>query len=128
MGVAVVSESAPDPEARPVCRDSHDFFALLNSPQDMASKRGAAERTTIGVTMRLLFAVLIGLVFLQPAQSALPLRDGDLVFQTSRSGQSLAVQRAPHSRWSHVGVVLMRGGKPFVFEASATVRYTPLKE
>jgi hypothetical protein len=58
--------------------------------------------------------------------AAAPLRDGDLVFQTSRSGQSLAIQRATHSPWSHMGVVLMRQGQAFVFEASATVRYTPL--
>jgi uncharacterized protein YycO len=60
------------------------------------------------------------------ATAAPPLRDGDMVFQTSRSGQSIAIQRATHSRWSHMGVIVMRDGKPFVFEASATVRYTPL--
>jgi uncharacterized protein YycO len=58
--------------------------------------------------------------------AAAALRDGDLVFQRSRSGQSRAVQLATHSPWSHMGVILMRDGKPFVFEASATVRYTPL--
>jgi hypothetical protein len=58
--------------------------------------------------------------------AATPLRDGDLIFQTSRSGQSLAIQRATHSPWSHMGVIVLRDGKPFVFEASATVRYTPL--
>jgi uncharacterized protein YycO len=54
------------------------------------------------------------------------LRDGDLVFQTSRSAQSVAVQRATGSRYSHMGIVLLRNGKPFVFEAAGTVRYTPL--
>jgi hypothetical protein len=53
-------------------------------------------------------------------------RDGDIVFQTSRSGQSEAIQRATHSPYSHMGVVLLRDGKPYVFEAIATVRYTPL--
>ncbi len=55
-----------------------------------------------------------------------PLRDGDLVFQTSRSRQSEAIQRATHSPYSHVGIVLFHGGKPYVFEAVETVRYTPL--
>ncbi len=55
-------------------------------------------------------------------------REGDLVFQTSRSAQSLAIQRATHSPFSHMGVVLFRAGKPFVFEAVATVRYTPLAD
>jgi|SRR6188768_1886095 len=61
-----------------------------------------------------------------PALAAKPLRDGDIIFQTSHSGQSIAIQRATHSPYSHVGVILYRDGKPFVFEAIATVRYTPL--
>jgi uncharacterized protein YycO len=55
------------------------------------------------------------------------LRDGDIIFQTSRSAQSLAVQRATRSPYSHMGLVVLRSGKPFVLEASATVRYTPLQ-
>jgi uncharacterized protein YycO len=54
------------------------------------------------------------------------LRDGDIIFHTSRSAQSAAIQRATHSPYSHVGIVFLRDGKPFVFEAIATVRYTPL--
>lgn len=54
-------------------------------------------------------------------------RDGDIVFQTSKSAQSVAIQRATSSPYSHMGLVLFRGGKPFVFEASATVRFTPLR-
>jgi hypothetical protein len=53
-------------------------------------------------------------------------RDGDIIFHTSRSAQSAAIQRATHSPYSHVGVVFFRDGKPYVFEAIATVRYTPL--
>lgn len=55
-----------------------------------------------------------------------PLRDGDIIFQTSRSAQSAAIQRATHSPYSHVGLVFMREGQPYVFEAIATVQYTPL--
>ena len=65
-------------------------------------------------------------IFATSAMAATPLRDGDILFQTSRSGQSLAIQRATHSPYSHVGVILYRDGKPFVFEAVATVRFTPL--
>jgi len=63
-----------------------------------------------------------------PAGAAESLRDGDIVFQTSRSGQSLAIQRATHSPWSHVGIVFIRDGKPYVYEAIATVRFTPLED
>jgi hypothetical protein len=55
-----------------------------------------------------------------------PLRDGDIVFHTSRSSQSVAIQRATGSAYSHMGVVFYRAGKPFVLEAVSTVRYTPL--
>jgi hypothetical protein len=55
------------------------------------------------------------------------LRDGDIIFQTSKSGQSLAIQRATNSPYSHMGLVVFRDAKAFVFEASATVRFTPLK-
>ena len=55
-------------------------------------------------------------------------RDGDIIFQTSRSAQSAAIQRATHSAYSHVGVIFIRDAKPYVFEAVATVRYTPLAQ
>lgn len=58
----------------------------------------------------------------------LPLHDGDLIFHTSRSSQSVAVQRATGSRYSHMGMVVHRSGKPYVLEAVATVRYTPLDQ
>ncbi|MEJ8856088.1 YiiX family permuted papain-like enzyme [Variovorax robiniae] len=61
------------------------------------------------------------------AQAAV-LKDGDIIFHTSRSAQSVAVQRATGSRYSHMGMVLYRDGKPFVFEAVDTVRYTPLAQ
>lgn len=53
-------------------------------------------------------------------------RDGDLIFQTSRSAQSVAIQRATGSVYSHMGLVLFRDGQPYVYEAIATVRFTPL--
>ena len=61
--------------------------------------------------------------------TALPaVQDGDIIFHTSRSSQSVAIQRATKSRYSHMGIVLSRQGKPYVFEAVGTVRYTPLAE
>lgn len=61
------------------------------------------------------------------AAAAEPLKEGDLLFQTSRSRQSKAIQLATHSKYSHVGILFFRGGRPYVFEAVRTVRYTPLK-
>ena len=53
-------------------------------------------------------------------------RDGDVIFQTSHSSQSLAIQRATGSPYSHMGLVFVRDHRPYVFEAEATVRFTPL--
>lgn len=55
------------------------------------------------------------------------LRNGDIIFQTSRSGQSLPIQLATRSPWSHCGIVYLKDGKPFVFEASTEVKLSPLK-
>ena len=72
--------------------------------------------------------VALALVLSSSASHAAALKDGDIIFHTSRSAQSIAVQRATGSRYSHMGIVLLRGGKPYVFEAVSTVRYTPLAQ
>jgi hypothetical protein len=56
------------------------------------------------------------------------LRDGDIIFHTSRSAQSVAIQKATHSKYSHMGIVFFRDGSPYVYEAITTVQYTPLKK
>jgi len=53
-------------------------------------------------------------------------QDGDLIFQTSTSGQSKAIRLATGSEWTHVGVIFMQGGRPMVFEAVQPVKTTPL--
>jgi hypothetical protein len=71
--------------------------------------------------------LVVALVYWSACSGALPsARDGDIIFQTSRSSQSVAIQRATHSPYSHMGIVFFRHGQPYVLEASATVRYTPL--
>ncbi len=53
-------------------------------------------------------------------------QEGDIVFHTSMSAQSLAVQAATGSPYSHMGIVLFQQGKPLVFEAVQPVKFTPL--
>ena len=55
-------------------------------------------------------------------------RNGDIVFQTSLSTQSLAIQRATHSRYSHVGIVYIEHGEPYVYEAVQPVSLTRLED
>ncbi|MBK6849739.1 MAG: hypothetical protein IPG96_20110 [Proteobacteria bacterium] len=63
-----------------------------------------------------------------PPPPGLVLRDGDLVFQTSLSGQGEAVALATGSRYTHMGVVLLLGGRPVVLEAVQPVQLTPWPE
>jgi hypothetical protein len=60
------------------------------------------------------------------APPAAVLRDGDIVFQTSLSAQSRAIQLATHSRYSHMGMVFRVGSRMMVIEAIEPVRWTPL--
>lgn len=52
-------------------------------------------------------------------------QNGDIVFQQSRSSQSAAIALATKSRYTHMGIVTVRDGKPFVFEAVQPVKLTP---
>jgi hypothetical protein len=79
------------------------------------------------MTKRAFLFIIFLLSFAGGSAFAGSLRDGDIIFQTSRSAQSLAIQRATHSKYSHVGIIFVRGGKPYVYEAIKTVRYTPLE-
>jgi len=80
------------------------------------------------VTRRLLLAVAILLLCAcdRAAEGRPRLQDGDIVFQTSASAQSQAIQAATHSPYSHMGLVVFRDGQPYVLEAIAHVQLTPL--
>ena len=65
-----------------------------------------------------------------PAQQELSqhIQSGDIIFQTSKSSQSKAIQLATHSRYSHMGIIYENGGDYFVYEAIQPVKLTPLSE
>ena len=67
----------------------------------------------------LLFASYTAIANYQP-------HDGDIIFQSSQSNQSKAIEQATNSPYSHVGIVFIKNGKPYVFEAASKVIYTPL--
>ena len=56
------------------------------------------------------------------------IREGDLIFQTSLSGQSRAIQLATHSQYSHCGIIHIKGNDYFVFEAVEPVKWTALNK
>lgn len=54
------------------------------------------------------------------------IKNGDLIFQTSLSGQSKAIQLATKSKYSHCGLIYKDGNDFYVFEAVQPVKLTPL--
>lgn len=54
------------------------------------------------------------------------IRSGDIIFQTSESSQSQAIQLATHSKYSHMGIIYEIDGNYFVYEAIQPVKLTPL--
>lgn len=56
-----------------------------------------------------------------------PFHNGDIIFQTSQSGQSLAVSYATHSKYTHCGLLFNDGGTWYVYEAIGPVKKTQFK-
>ena len=56
------------------------------------------------------------------------LKNGDIIFQVSRSGQSKAIQLATKSQYSHMGIIYENADGFFVYEAVQPVKLTRLKE
>jgi hypothetical protein len=71
--------------------------------------------------------VLLGLLSCSPASKYQP-QNGDIIFHISKSSQSLAIQKATKSKYSHMGIIYVTKGTPFVFEAVGPVNFTPLRD
>lgn len=78
------------------------------------------------LSILLIFISLVAITAL--ASNRLEYKEGDIVFQISKSKQSPLVQYATGSVWSHCGIVIEKGGQLYVLEASNVVKLTPLDE
>lgn len=56
-----------------------------------------------------------------------PYQNGDIIFHSSLSEQSVAIQLVTQSPYSHVGLLYEDGGEWYVYEAIRTVQRTPLE-
>jgi hypothetical protein len=56
------------------------------------------------------------------------LQNGDIIFQTSRSSQSKAIQLATKSKYSHMGIIYQTDGQYYVYEAVQPVKLTKLSD
>lgn len=75
--------------------------------------------------LALCLAVLFLAVSCRTRAAEPALESGDLVFETSSSSQSAAIQWATRSPWSHVGIVEVARDGVFVIEALGKVSRTP---
>jgi hypothetical protein len=82
----------------------------------------ATGRPALSYVLLLLLPLLVGAA----PNDVSRLRDGDIVFHTSRSSQSQAIQLATHSRYSHMGIIFSEHGRYLVIEAVEPVKWTPL--
>ncbi len=55
-------------------------------------------------------------------------RTGDIIYQYTNSRTSKLVKHVTNSYITHVGVVIHRKGKPYVFEATGPVKFTSLRK
>ena len=80
----------------------------------------------------LILATLFGCVGGQSEKKAKEhgrdIQNGDIIFQTSKSSQSKAIQLATNSKYSHMGIIYEIDGQLFVYEAVQPVKLTLLNE
>jgi hypothetical protein len=77
--------------------------------------------------LTLLFSAFF-LAALVQAQEPAALKTGDILFITNPWGQGKAIQLATHSKYTHVGVVIVENGKPYVYHAVEPVMKSTLDE
>jgi uncharacterized protein YycO len=81
--------------------------------------------------MKTLLNITLGLILLISCQSksdTTGFQNGDIIFQTSTSGQSKAIQIATGSKYSHMGIIYKQGDEFLVYEAVQPVKLTPLTD
>lgn len=90
---------------------------MMNIPRNMMRALGFSAA----------FACMLLTVGFRSASKTAALQEGDLIFQTSESGQSKAIQLATHSKYSHCGIVFQENNGWYVLEAVEPVKRTPLE-
>jgi len=78
--------------------------------------------------MKARYILCLILFILVSCSQGIELKDGDIIFQRSSSRQSQAIASATHSNYTHMGIILIDKGAPFVYEAIQPVSRTRLKD
>lgn len=73
----------------------------------------------------LIYLIVVTLLIINCKKTEL--QNGDIIFQSSTSSQSKAVELATRSPYSHMGIIYINNNKPYVYEASNVVKLTEFK-
>lgn len=78
--------------------------------------------------MKKILAVILVTLWLGACAQLPQVKDGDIVFIVSTSGQGKAIQLATKSKYTHVGIVFHENGKAMVYHAVEPVSVNTLDE
>ncbi len=107
-----------------------DTVAPGNPAHGIISRFHLVYINMTNISIRVLLALVLLFSLAAPLQAGTPfskLREGDIIFQVTRTSQGRAVQLATGSRWTHVGIIFKHRGRLKVFEAVQPVKVTSLR-
>lgn len=71
----------------------------------------------INLDMMIRFSPFLFFILFSCHCSSQQFKDGDIIFQSSYSQQSAAIEEATNSPYSHCGIIFFENGVPYVYEA-----------
>nr|DAU84873.1 MAG TPA: Permuted papain-like amidase enzyme, YaeF/YiiX, C92 family [Caudoviricetes sp.] len=80
--------------------------------------------------LKIIIPILLvcGIILFHPTKAQTAIKEGDIVFQISKSRQSFLIQYATVSPMSHCGIIVEKNKQLYVLEASNVVKLTPYKQ
>ena len=85
------------------------------------------KKKVFGILL-VIVVLFLGIKYCSGQTSADKLKEGDLIFHTSKSEQSPLIQYATMSVLSHCGIIIEKGNGLYVLEATGKLKLTPLQE
>lgn len=85
------------------------------------------KKKVFGILLIIVVSFL-GIKYCSGQTSADKLKEGDIIFHTSKSEQSPLIQYATMSVLSHCGIIIEKPDGLYVLEATGTLKMTPLQE
>lgn len=77
---------------------------------------------------RIFLFLVVTVVFYGCSDKKTALEIGDIIFQTSQTNEGKFIETLTESTYSHIGVLVKKDKKWYVFEAEQKIQYTPIEE